>query len=254
MTNKIFKYIFAAVIVAALLPGCRKTPDAKLKTIGEITVQCPDAVKYLPGFPSFDDKEAFFNDSLLYRRGQKLRQTERGHIAVEDAGEDLDFYLARFSKVLGVTLSKERTPAIARYIATTITFTRSGISNAKAAFGRQRPFFYFGEPSGIPADENRYGEFSSYPSGHSLRGWAIALALIAIDEEHQYEILKLGYELGENRVIVGYHFESDVSAARLAASVGFAKITSDEQYIKLMKLARQELSALSHSKPLLNKN
>lgn len=134
-------------------------------------------------------------------------------------------------------------PAIAKYVKATYDFTRSGISSAKKAFARQRPFSYFKEPSAIPKDEAIYGEFTSYPSGHSLRAWTIALALVAIDDAHDIDILKVGLELGESRIITGFHYASDVEHARLAASAGFAKISSDPEFAKLMRKARRELKA-----------
>ena len=54
----------------------------------------------------------------------------------------------------------------------------------------------------------------------------------------------LGLELGESRVITGFHYASDVEYGRISASVAFAKLVSDPEYVKLMKLARRELEAL----------
>ncbi|MCQ2314910.1 MAG: phosphatase PAP2 family protein [Bacteroidales bacterium] len=238
-----------AFFLILLLQSCssndrQNTVETNLNKVGEITVTCPDAVKYLPDFPVFKDKDAFFNDSILYRRGYAMRDSERGRQAILDAGETLDFYLKRFGEVMGVSLSEEQNPAIARYIKTAYSFARGGISNAKRVYGRMRPFCYFGEPSGIPEDEEINGLFTSFPSGHSVRAWTIALALIAIDDEHEYDIINLGYELGQSRVITGFHYQSDVDAGRMAASVAFAKIVSDEEFIKLMNLAREELKGL----------
>lgn len=240
------------VCLVVLVQSCSTYRQAdirrSLQDAGEITAVCPDAVNYLPGYPSFDDKEAFFNDSLQYSRGKALRETERGEQAVEDADHRLEFYLSRFGEVLGVELSTEATPAVAKYIKEAYTFARSGIGNAKKAYKRERPFSYFEEQSSIPQDEERFGHFTSYPSGHALRGWVIALAFISIDEEHRYDIIKVGYELGQSRVISGYHFQSDVDAARLCASVGYASIVSDPEFIKLQNLARKELAALRAGK------
>lgn len=140
-----------------------------------------------------------------------------------------------------VNLSEKETPAIAKYIKTTYDFARSGISTAKDAFSRQRPFSYFQESSAIPEDEMAFGEFTSYPSGHALRAWTIVLALVAIDDSHSNEIIKVGLEICDGRIITGFHYASDVEAARMAASVGFAKIVSDPEFVRLMNRARSEL-------------
>ena len=58
----------------------------------------------------------------------------------------------------------------------------------------------------------------SYPSSHAAAGWAVALVLSELNPDRAEPILKRGYEYGQSRVIAGYHYQSDVDAARLAAS------------------------------------
>ena len=230
------KYLkILAAFAAVILQGC--SADRQ----GEISVACPEAVKFLPAFPSFEDKEAFFNDSLLYMRGRALRDTERGQQAIADADISLESYLSRFGEVMGVELSEQATPATAGYINATCKFAAGMIKAAKSDFTRQRPFSYFGEPSSIPEVEEEYGLYTSYPSGHSLIAWIVALSLSSIDEEHEYDILRLGYELGQSRIIAGFHYQSDVDAGRLAAGVAYARLVSDPEYIRLMRLAAKEL-------------
>lgn len=214
------------------------------KNAGKITVTCPQAEQYLPGFPSFNDRDGFFNDSLLYKRGFAVRDSERGKRAVLDASLDFSFYLRRFGAVMEVNLSEDGTPSIAKYIKVTYEFARSGISTAKNTFARQRPYSYFQESSLIPEKESPNDEFKSYPSGHSVRAWAIVMALVAIDDIHYYEIIKAGLEICEGRIITGFHYASDVEAARVAASIAFAKIVSDPEYVILMREARLELESL----------
>lgn len=233
---------FAILLGVALLQSC-SSPRQAAKATEKITASCPDATRILPGYPSFEDKAAFYNDSLLYERGKALRGTERGKQAVKDADMQLDFYLKRYGDVMGVTLSEQGTPATAECLKALFAFTGQGIKNAKGAFERERPFRHFNEPSAVPADENGIGRSSSYPSGHAIIAWVAALALSSIDEAHQYEILKLGYELGQSRVIVGFHYQSDVDAGRLLASAVYARIVSDPAFIKLMDAAREELKA-----------
>lgn len=223
--------------------NCISVKVSSDKEVDGLTVVCPQADMYLPDYPSFDDKEAFYNDSVIYERAKKLRDTPRGQLAAADASTGLDYYLARFGEAMGIELGSETTAVVATYVETTYSFARSGISNAKNAYHRLRPYKYFQESSGISGPD-MFGAYQSYPSGHSVRAWAIALALMAIDEEHQYEIIKTGYELGESRVIVGYHYESDVEAARLAASVAFARLVTDKYYMKLMDKAKSELDSI----------
>lgn len=238
-------FVFISIL---LLQGCNahrhSTVEYNLEKAGKITATIPEAAKFLPGFPAFEDTEAFFNDSILYQRGKALRDSDRGKQAIADADLRFDFYLKRFGETMGMNLSEEQTPAIARYLNEVYSFTGQGIMKAKGSFTRQRPFSYFGEPSSIPEEEEKLGVNNSYPSGHSIMAWTMSLALTAIDDEHEYDIIHLGYELGQSRVIVGFHYQSDVDAGRMAASVTFAKMVSDKEFIKLMNLAREELKVL----------
>lgn len=231
-----------------LLQGCnahkQSTTKNNLDKVGEITATIPEAAKFLPGFPAFEDTEAFFNDSILYQRGKMLRDSERGKQAIADANIQFDYFLEIFGEAMEVNLSEENTPAIVQYMKAVSNYTGQGIMKAKGSFERQRPFRRFGEHSSIPEEEETLGKYSSYPSGHSTMAWTMALALTAIDDEHEYNIIHLGYELGQSRVIVGYHYQSDVDAGRMAASVTFAKIVSDKEFIKLMNLAKEELKEL----------
>ena len=232
-----FKLI--ALFLFILLQSCatpRQTPG--------VSVACPTFTRILPGYPAFEDREAFYNDSLLYSRGKALRGTERGKQAVEDSDMRLDYYLKRYGEVMGVSLSEQDSPAIAAYLNAVYNYTGQGIKNVKDATKRERPFRYFGEPSGIPDEEDTFGKSSSYPSGHTIIAWIMSLALSSIDEEHQYDIINLGYEIGRSRVIVGYHYQSDVDSGRMAASTAYARLVSDPEFIRLMKLARKELETL----------
>jgi acid phosphatase (class A) len=57
-------------------------------------------------------------------------------------------------------------------------------------------------------------------------------------------ILKTGYEYGQSRVIAGYHYQSDVDAARMAASACIVRLHADENFMKQLKKVRKELDKL----------
>ena len=84
----------------------------------------------------------------------------------------------------------------------------------------------------------------SYPSGHTAIGWATALVLAEINVDRQNEILKRGYEMGQSRVICGYHFQSDVDAARLVASAVVARLHANENFMKQLEKAKKEFAEL----------
>lgn len=108
--------------------------------------------------------------------------------------------------------------------------------------GRERPFVRFaGTPTCLePIDlvpGHRDSDYSynlkgsgSYPSTHAMIGilWAEVLAEIYPDKEPQ--LLERGIRFGESRAVCGFHFESDISAGRMAAHVLFAKLQTNKAF------------------------
>ena len=68
--------------------------------------------------------------------------------------------------------------------------------------------------------------------------------LAEINVDRQNEILKRGYEMGQSRVICGYHFQSDVDAARLVASAVVARLHANDAFMKQLEKAKKEFESL----------
>lgn len=202
----------------------------------------PDGVQYLPTPPDTASMN-FFNDWLQYNWGKSIRQTDRGKQAVVDAEMDVDHMLANFSTVFGMEMSEKATPNIHYLINRVITAAVDATKNAKKHYMRKRPFVQFHEGTLIPEEEESHVHSGSYPSSHSSAGWAVALVLAEINPAHQEAILKRGYEFGQSRVIAGYHYQSDVDIARIAASAAVARLHADEGFQKAVKAARKEVKS-----------
>ena len=237
MKRTFLTFIAAALICAA--PSLAQTTNIVEKAKYFLAVEeMPDASRFLPDPPGFGD-DAFLLDSCVYEAGKRLRDTDRGRLAVEDANTSIEYILRRFSPALGAELTTEEFPLLASFIYRTCATARLSITYAKDKFHRMRPYQYFDEPTPVPGDESK-DDFTSYPSGHTIRFWTAALALTAIDPEHQDEILRIGYECGQSRTIVGFHYQSDIEAARHAASAAYARLSADRQWLKTLKKARRE--------------
>lgn len=65
-----------------------------------------------------------------------------------------------------------------------------------------------------------------------------------INVDRQNEILKRGYEMGQSRVICGYHFQSDVDAARLVSSAVVARLHANDAFMAQLKKAKDEFATL----------
>jgi outer membrane protein TolC len=77
---------------------------------------------------------------------------------------------------------------------------------------RTRPFVQMNDPVWAQYDTDLLRLNGSYPSGHTAFGWFTALAFAEMCPEEQDNILRRGFMFGENRVIVGAHYQSDVTA------------------------------------------
>ena len=97
----------------------------------------------------------------------------------------------------------------------------------------------------MPDAEGMLHQNGSFPSGHTLRGWAAALLLLEINPDRAEELLTLGYQYGQSRVISGYHWQSDVDASRLVAAAAVAKLHTSKCFEKQMKRAKKEFARLA---------
>lgn len=208
--------------------------------------QMPDATLFLPTPPE-PGSALFENDSLVYEQGKLMRHTQRGEQAVADTSLFVSYFMQRFGEAAGLSLTPEEYPELAEFLDASYTTIRLAIAHAKEHYARHRPYQHFGEPTPVPNQEDST-DYTSYPSGHTVRAWGAALVMVSVDPEHQDAYLKAGYEMGQSRTIVGYHYQSDIDAARLAASTGFARLTADKQWQKDLKKVRREFRRMSRTR------
>ena len=69
--------------------------------------------------------------------------------------------------------------------------------------------------------------------------------LAEINPARQNEILKRGYEYGESRVIVGFHFQSDVDAARVITSTLINRLHANDAFMQQLQKAKEEFLKLN---------
>lgn len=209
-----------------------------------------DSKLFLAGPPS-EDSALFAYDKELYLQGKTLRSTERGKQAQMDADVSTENLLIQFSKPFGYKLSKNDTPAIA-YLIDNMKEDAGGFATAAAKqyFQRERPYSYFKEPPCNIEDTKRLNPFKSYPSGHTAIGWSVALVLSEINPDNQLEIMRKGYDIGNSRVICGYHWNSDVTDGRLIAAAVVARLHANDEFNEAMQKAKAEFKELSKTKSL----
>ena len=208
------------------------------------TDEMPDMMKFLPGPPD-STSVAFMNDVARYYWGKEMRKDpERAAEATRDAVYGLETILTEFEEAFGMKISKEETPEIYKVLLEGTATCDSICTVPKRKYMRRRPFMVFNEPTLYPEDEPALRQNGSFPSGHTILGWSSALLMMEINPERATEILTRGYRYGENRLVVGAHWQSDTDAARLAASVAYARLHTSERFLEQMKKAREEYQRL----------
>ncbi len=224
------------ILLAVMLFGMAATAQSPLLD----SLQMPNAVHFLPPPPD-TASAAFQYDRAQYRWGKEQRKDPvRLAIAVGDAIWSVDNICKIYSGVLGIDISQENTPAIYRMLTLGLLTTDQAGKLPKNHYMRTRPYVFFNEPTIYPSDEKWLRTNGSYPSGHTILGWSAALLLTEVAPDKADTILARGYMYGQSRVIAGYHWQSDVDAARLVASAAVARLHADKRFLKLMKKARKE--------------
>ena len=225
---------------AAVPPGddAGSRPDRYYSTNAEAL----DSLAILPPPPAFDSIE-FLIDRAKYEEGLLERKGERGALAVLDAKSGK--VAESFSKVFGIEINETNTPEIYKLIGNLCgELGDMATRSAKKKYFRTRPYVLYNAKTCYPEDEERLRNNGSYPSGHSARGWAVALILAEINPAQKEAILQRGFDMGQSRVICGYHWQSDVDAGRLAGSAAVAALHSNPAFIRQLDKAKKEFASL----------
>jgi acid phosphatase (class A) len=179
-------------------------------------------------------------DLARYYYAKSLRGTIQGKQAVQDIDAYSDNMTKIFGEVLLIEASEETTPAIYKLIETIRPRSVHEVGYVKLAYFRSRPFVELNEPTSAPKEEEDYRYESSFPSGHSCLSWAVALALAEAIPERSRQILHRAYEFGYNRQITGFHWATDIEAARLLACGLIARMHADKDFYDLIQQARAD--------------
>jgi len=201
--------------------------------------ELPDLIKCLPAPPAFDSPE-FAYDMMRFAWGKQQRlDEERAAIAKRDAVWSYEALLAEFDVPFGLHMSPEDTPEIWKLMVTSLTTTDAMRVAPKAYYHRQRPFERFQDKMLTDEEADLAGE-GSYPSGHTMRGWTAALLLAEVNPAAADTIFARGWMYGESRVIVGAHWQSDVDASRVAASIAYGALHGSPEFREQMAKAQEE--------------
>lgn len=232
--------IIAAIFAVSSLTGAVAQQSGYYLTIDQVA----NSKDLLP--PPPDTASArFAYDVEQYEWGKSLRDTPRGDLAADDAELGDVGLTAAFSEAFGIDINPENTPQVYKLI----TGMREDAGDlatrhAKNYYMRTRPYIFFGEDTCVPDAQAGLAGNGSYPSGHTAKAWATALILAELNPSRQDAILKRGFEMGQSRVICGYHFQSDVDAGRVVGAAVVARLHADDAFNRQLAKAKKEMKKL----------
>ena len=201
----------------------------------EATYVTPDRVdltKLLPPAPEPDSaqQKRDIADILAVQMSRTQAQGER---ALSDAKAGA----FGFADVLGPNFTAEKLPAVASLLAKVRGDGAVAFSAGKDVWKRPRPYEVSKEVK--PLGDLPGG--SSYPSGASTQGYLTAIVLANMVPEKATALYARGREFGDDRVVLGVHFPSDIEAGRLAATALAAAMLHDPAFLKDFAPAKAEL-------------
>lgn len=148
----------------------------------------------------------------------------------------LDVYL--FDTVLGPWFTEKNLPETAALFERVDATEHPVIDSAKKFWARPRPFLQDSRvhpPIDLPKN-------ASYPSGHSTVGDLDALILAELAPDLKDALLARGQQIGDDRIIGGVHFPSDVEAGHMLAHDLFAKLMASPAFQADLAKAKAEIA------------
>ena len=205
------------------------------------TNSIPAANRIIPA-PARDDTYSYYGEVAPYWQAKTERDTERGSQAIIDADLTDDVIIGGFAQCAGINISNSTLPNTTRLLKTLKLMLGEQATMMKDYWFRNRPYVQLGDSTIVPEDEDTYRDESSYPSGHAIIGWGMALVLTEVMPQYQNLFLKRGYDIGWSRVIAGYHYPADVQMGRIMAACLVTKMHNDTYFNGLLEAAKQEVA------------
>jgi acid phosphatase (class A) len=217
-----------------------KRPEGEAKPVGYLPKGSVD-YRLLVGPPPAPDSMLDQIDMAISRRFQADVPADRWEVADLDSKS----VYPRFAAAFGKPIDRTHSPHLIQLLNRAMRDAADPVWNGKESFQRPRPYQRYQlvrrcGSSPIPAPDREPRGGSSYPSGHTVYGWATALLLAQVAPARAPEILERGRDYALSRVICGYHFPSDTDAARAIAAAVLTRLSSDPAFLADLKAARDE--------------
>jgi acid phosphatase (class A) len=147
-----------------------------------------------------------------------------------------------FSRVLGEHFDEHDLPVTTQLLHDAYADAQSISEHIKRDWHRARPYDADSRINPCVTLEKS----PSYPSGHAIRGILWATILSDIFPEKKDALMSLGRQLGDDRLIAGVHYPSDVVAGQKLGAAIAQKLLANPDFRAALAKARAECLAPVH--------
>jgi acid phosphatase (class A) len=156
--------------------------------------------------------------------------------AIADASENI----WRFADVVNnPNFTAAALPKVAAFFDRVIETEAAVVDPAKDVWKRPRPHLY----SDLVKPVVPLSKSGSYPSGHATVGTLMGIELANMLPEKRAEIMARAWEFGQNRVVGGIHYPSDIEMGRISGTVIAQTISTHPDFAAEFEAAKAELRA-----------
>ena len=234
-------------ITANTTPDSTETPgEAPRRVDGNdyfAPANMPDMLRLLPVPQDGPSPERAY-DLDRHMWGKAQRETERGTIARFNTSNDNAVIISDMESLIHQNINPDVMPSTYQMLETALNAAENGCVTAQQHYMRKHPFEVFNEDPYTFVNKDEIAATGSYPSVNAAKGWLAALTMVAVAPEQRDSIMLEGYKLGDNNIIAGINWQSDVDAGRLVAEAVLARLISNPDFVALLQQAQLEYIGL----------
>lgn len=231
------RHLLVGVVLAA---ACVSAAPAATALHGYLATNDIDGAKVI-GPPPAPGSIRGKADRDTYLETRKDAGSPRWTQAVRDDDLWQGGAVARYSCALGKSITSQTTPRTYRLLQRIELDVRTVGTPPKKFYNRVRPSIDNDLPICVPRGDWMKGN-ASYPSGHSMTGWAWGLVLSELVPAKLGPLMEAGGAIGDSRFICGVHYRSDVEAGRKLGAAMVARLHSDPAFVADLAAAKAELT------------
>jgi acid phosphatase (class A) len=166
-------------------------------------------------------------------------QDSRTPEEVARAKSEANYNVWLFSTPLGSWFKADDLPVTGKFLNEILRETGGVTTAAKNFYGRKRPFLIDARVKPCFDVDASF----SYPSGHSDAATVEGLVLAKMFPDERDALIARSRQIGDDRVLAGVHFPSDVEAGRTLGAAIFKRMETDASFETQLLNAHDECLA-----------